>query len=1322
MNGQVGIGSGTNGIFGGGRNIPTQVGPACSPIAGSCITWSTAPPTDTLILAATNYLCNLGIIQNTQDAAWNLLPIRRHDLAKIVYLGLLGSNTTTPAEKFPTPFYDLQDSTIYYYKPAKVLSYLEYGDGISPFTRSFAHFRPSDSITRKDAAKVFAEAWNLPRASGGVSPFTDIQVGEYVYPWVKTLADSGIVYGNSGMFNASGNAQQKLTRNEAFIILYRMLQKLRKPTVHDSDFYEPHLQTPFNLSQLPGMDGGAFNQYTQTSFAINGLLPLQLGEAYNSSSLELPDEFTERSTPLYGKVYAQQAIGPGWTHSYNAYIVPVFGDTAAVNTDDRLLVHWPDGSYHFYRLPAGTGAPYLCATYGVYDSLYVGSNGYEILKKDGSVFKFNPVFIAPSVAFIAPLSAVADRHGNLLSLSYTMKGNVPVLSAVADPAGRALQFTYTDTSHPYQITGVAAATGNITRNVSFSYDSLSDLTGYTDAAGKGYQYFYGQTPLDAHLLLKIKLPRGNEINNTYAKRKLTSSRANNTYQRDVALTTDYSSSANPSVSAVVSTQRGSQTLYSATRRDKWGNLRSLSGSGMRMGAVYGDAANPKKPTVIVDSSSGITITTSYDAKGNVLSVSKAAGGLTLTESNTYNSRNDITSHTDARGKTTNYTYSGVNLSSVLMPIGTTSLSYNGNGTVSGITNPSGINTAFGYNAYGNLTSTTLAGLYANTASYDSASRIVKTTDAAGIDTRYTYDGNDNRLSERYDSVQSNILTLFGFDNNNNLTSITNALGDVTSLGYDNQDELSTQSFGGFTRTNAYNADGSLQSYASPNNTQLAYSYDADGRLTADGYAAYTYYADGKPATISHNGKTLSFRYDSLKRPAAIAYSDFAADTVKYSYDAAGNVTQIIYPGSAFTANYAYDDNNRLTSVKDGSNNTLAAYTYLTDGRLSQQSNGNGTSALYFYDAAGRPDSIANIFSSGSLIAGYGFTKDALGNHLTETNNIPGGLPWPAFSSSTVGGAYSYNRVQSYAGQSYTLDSNGNHKTSGSAITYSWDSKDNLLGYSSAALTAGYEYDGTEARRRRNGRRYVLDPLHNNNVLMETDTLGNPLAIYVHGAGLVCRIMPGTGAASYYHSDYRGSTTAVTSASQSVTHRYLYGAFGEQYGVQESGFANPFRYVGKYGVMYEDSLLYFMRARYYQPELGRFLGEDPVWGTNLYVYCENNPVTYVDFNGKDKWPIVDDAKAAVKGAGAAIKVGAAAVLIPMSWGLSQINHQANDDTYYRDQLDRILYLPSEILLESVKQDFNGSSVQTPVLKIYKKTYAERKGEEYYRSISIPTGKN
>ncbi len=73
--------------------------------------------------------------------------------------------------------------------------------------------------------------------------------------------------------------------------------------------------------------------------------------------------------------------------------------------------------------------------------------------------------------------------------------------------------------------------------------------------------------------------------------------------------------------------------------------------------------------------------------------------------------------------------------------------------------------------------------------------------------------------------------------------------------------------------------------------------------------------------------------------------------------------------------------------------------------------------------------------------------------------------------------------------------------------------------------------------------------------------------------------------------------------------YKYNAFGEISKMSES-YENPFRYCGEY---YDaETGWVYLRNRYYNPETGRFINEDPARdGSNWYVYCKNNPVTFVD---------------------------------------------------------------------------------------------------------------
>lgn len=1178
----------------------------------NCVSWITAPPTDTLTFNAANYLCNQQVIQSSQNQTENIHAIKRQDLAKIVYLGLLGNNAITPADSFTSMFYDLQDPNVPYYKWAKALSFLEYGDGISPFSRVFAHFRPGDSILRKDAMKVFAEAWNLPLNTSGPSPFSDVSTSDPMYPWIKTMHANGIVQGNGNSFFPNNY----LTRNDAFIILYRMLTQLTKPVPQNSDYYRPFNLTPKNSNRILSLAEGNFSNYTKTSFAINGLMPLSFEHSYNAAATELPDEYFERSTMLNGTVYNQEVLSKGWSHNYNTYIVPILGDPASNTSDDRILVHWGNGETALFKY-AGVGLPYISDALGNYDELIVSGGQYVLTTKNQVKYYFQPMIVNGN-SFIAPLVKIKDRNNNETNLSWSLyttgNNNAPRLNSVTDPSGRTLSFAYTNAAFPYRITSVTATAGSIVRSINFGYNTAGQLTSYTDPKSQVTSYNYINSGVNKGLLTTITSPKGNTIHNTYQNRKMQSMKMNGNALEVQTNPVNSFINGTATTQATTTVSRNGQTLTTHASYNENGRVTTIQAPGVNMSAQYNDVNNPTLATTISNLLTAVSGGMSYDGRGNLLSVTKTSGSQTITESYTYNALNDVTTHTDGRNNTTSFGYTNGNLTSIQQPIGTTTMAYNANGTVASITNPTNITTTYGYNTYGNVTSTTLAGMITSSAVYDDASRMTSSTDPKGVSSTFSYDANDNRLSDHLDPAGLSINTGYAFDLNDNLASITNALNGITSLTYDSTDLMTQQSFGGFNKQFEYNEDGTLKKFTSQNNVAFNYTYNIDGQLTNDGYATYTYNADKTLNSVTAGTKTLTYSYDGFKRVTSVTYNDFTGDAVSYQYDNNNNITQITYPNNAFTAKYDYDANNRLTTVKDVNNNVLASYAYLADGRLSSQTNANGTVTNYTYDAAGRMTGLNTVNSNNNIIAGYTFALDNNGNHTQETANIPNGLSLPALGSMMVGGSYANNRVQQYAGTSFTHDGNGNNLTAGTQYSYVWDTKDNLTSYTNSSNITSFEYDPTEARRKKNNTRFVLDPLNNNNVLMETDNAGNPTAIYVHALGLVCRITPGTGAKHFYHYDYRGSTVAITDNSQAVTHRYLYGAFGEDYGVQETGFSNPFRYVGKYGVMYEDSMLYFMRARYYNPKLGRFLGEDPVWGTNLMAYCGNNPVGYVDPNG------------------------------------------------------------------------------------------------------------
>ena len=224
-------------------------------------------------------------------------------------------------------------------------------------------------------------------------------------------------------------------------------------------------------------------------------------------------------------------------------------------------------------------------------------------------------------------------------------------------------------------------------------------------------------------------------------------------------------------------------------------------------------------------------------------------------------------------------------------------------------------------------------------------------------------------------------------------------------------------------------------------------------------------------------------------------------------------------------------------------------------------------------------------------------------------------------------SYTYgadNHLQTANAATFTYDANGNLTVVSGAKsrTYIYDAFNRLTQVTFSGYDAQYQYDGLGSRIARtvNGTKttYLVDPNGPlSQGLAETDGAGNITAYYVYGLGLISKVTP-EGQAYFYHYDGLGSTVAMTDSSGSVVNTYAYETFGN---VLHSAqiVPNPFKYVGVSGIIDEGNGLLYMRARYYDSELGRFINQDPIGlrgGMNFYAYVGNNSLNFVDPSGLD----------------------------------------------------------------------------------------------------------
>jgi len=143
------------------------------------------------------------------------------------------------------------------------------------------------------------------------------------------------------------------------------------------------------------------------------------------------------------------------------------------------------------------------------------------------------------------------------------------------------------------------------------------------------------------------------------------------------------------------------------------------------------------------------------------------------------------------------------------------------------------------------------------------------------------------------------------------------------------------------------------------------------------------------------------------------------------------------------------------------------------------------------------------------------------------------------------------------------------------------------------------------------------------ILLELDESGNMTKTYVYANGqiLAQHDGPHTAAKYFYLHDRLGSVRQVIDTSGNVKNCYTYQPFGELFAMETTeNVPNPFKFTGQY---YDSEISeYYLRARQYDPHIGRFTSRDPIKGKykepltlHQYLYCLNDPMNMIDPSGE-----------------------------------------------------------------------------------------------------------
>ena len=421
---------------------------------------------------------------------------------------------------------------------------------------------------------------------------------------------------------------------------------------------------------------------------------------------------------------------------------------------------------------------------------------------------------------------------------------------------------------------------------------------------------------------------------------------------------------------------------------------------------------------------------------------------------------------------------------------------------------------------------------------------------------------------------------------------------------------------GSKNTYTYNAQGLLAQSKNARNQSTVYTYDKIGRITSTtdelGTIRYTYDANGNILTVTdENGNTATREYDCMNR--VTKYTDFRGNTVKYSYDTLGNLISLEYAGGRIVR-YTYYPSGRLKSVVDW-NNRSTNYEYDGNGRITKLSRPDGSVETYQYDALGQLVEQTDL-NGDKVINSFTYTYDTAGHIIkTESENVA--EETVQISSATM--EYDdANRLVKFNGEDVVYDADGNMTygpLNGVMTHFTYDCRNRLV----SAGNTTYEYDAENNRIAvtvNNVRtEYVVENNASQYSQILSATTNGETTLYIYGDGLLSQVDE-DGNYLYYHFNNIGSTTVVTGDDGKIVHAFTYGTYGELLSGDTHGIM--FLYNGRYGVVTDSNGLYYMRARYYNTDIKRFINQDVVEGNitnspslNRYAYCQGNPVSLLD---------------------------------------------------------------------------------------------------------------
>ena len=370
-----------------------------------------------------------------------------------------------------------------------------------------------------------------------------------------------------------------------------------------------------------------------------------------------------------------------------------------------------------------------------------------------------------------------------------------------------------------------------------------------------------------------------------------------------------------------------------------------------------------------------------------------------------------------------------------------------------------------------------------------------------------------------------------------------------------------------------------------------FGYDDENRPTSLTYSASGKEIGQSTTTIDKLNRTT---FSAVKLGSKTFTSEYHFAAGGYGTGSVTNlVSSITQPGC--NCGYGYDDNGNIASAT--LNGKWTGYTYDALGQLIQvndhsdtRSGENGTTWKYTYDLGG------NILKKERFA--YADTTTPLETVTYE-----------------YGDATWRDKLTAINGSTIRYDAIGNPLSDGT-WTYTWQNGRQLQKMQKSGVTAEFVYnaDGLRVQKTVNGvaTKYTL---HGKNIVHMTS--GTDELHFFYDAQNRPAVVVYNGVPYAYVKSLQGDIVAILDENGNTVVSYGYDAWGALLWctgelAETLGKVQPFRYRGY--VFDEETGLYYLRSRYYNPQWGRFANADSIITSNLFAYCHNEPVQFADFNG------------------------------------------------------------------------------------------------------------